>query len=320
MVTSFIAAVALVGNQQPVELYRQFKKGETWKYQVRSHLITEQSQAGVSAIPDEVDINYDWTATVKEVDEGGFATVIYKRPVMIQILGETADRPPLTQKIPVDMNVQLKLSPINEITDVLDLAKPDPKKNGGGNASKLIRSLTEAGVPAPTALQLGGFQQDLYQMALMVGSLDSSLDFNPKLPLDGVKIGETWKKTVSYQPQQLKGSNKQAVQRLDMEYKYDGIMEVDGKKVERISATIHLDTDAALYINQLLGTTPGQSGLKSFPLKLDSQITFDLDPKTKLCLKANSATQGSWQILLAGQSQPYQQETLKGRATMKYIP
>ncbi len=317
MLTTLLAASILAPHksQDLTELYRQFTKGETWNYSVKAHLLTDTAQLGQSALPETIDFVYDWTANVKSINEAGFAIVEYKRPFITQIAGETADSPPRATKIPLDMHVEMQLSPINEITDIKELDKPKPK-NGGGLSTKFIRSMEKAGFESPMAIQLGGFQQDLYQMALFIGSMETALDFNPKLPLDTVAVGETWKKTVSYQPQSLKGSKEQAVQRLDMEYKYDGIIEVNKVKVHRISATIHLDTDAALYINQMMGTTPGQSGLKSFPLKLDSKIVFDLDLKSKKTLRSEANTVGHWSVFQSGLNSPVVSEDLKGRATM----
>lgn len=316
MLSSLIATVVLapLTSQDTTELYREFTKGESWNYTVKAHLLTDNAELGRSALPSTIDFVYDWSATVKSVDEAGFAKVEYKRPFITQIEGETEDSGPRSTKIPLDMHVEMQLSPINEITDVKEIEKP--KGKSGGGITRFVRSMEAAGFSPRTALQLGGFQQDLYQMALFIGSMETALDFNPKLPLDSIAVGETWKKTVSYQPQALKGSKEQAVQRLDMEYKYDGIMDVNKVKVHRISATIKLDTDAALYINQMMGTTPGQSGLKSFPLQLDSKIEFDLDLKSKKTLRAEANTVGHWSIFQSGINQAVVTEDLKGRATM----
>ncbi len=117
------------------------------------------------------------------------------------------------------------------------------------------------------------FTGELYRLALFIGSMDSALDFNPKLPFEEVKLGEKWKRTVSYQPQGLKGSKgEHAVQRLDMEYSYAGIVERAGTKYHRVNATLALDTDAALFINQAMGMTANQSGLEKLPMKINSTI------------------------------------------------
>lgn len=326
MLTAIIAVATSAWSMQaePTEVYRTFVKGETYSYSVKAHMLVEQSSDFVSAIPDEVDILYDFTAKVLSVQEGGFARLLYSRPTITEVEGENADHGPIPHVEKVNMLYELGVSPINEVTDSKDVSKDkDKDKKGGGGVSAEVlnraQKLMARGVPAKTALQLGGFQSDLYRLCLFVGSMDSALDFNPKLPLDEVKIGDTWKKTVSYQPQKVKGdaNNKQAIQRLDMVYKYEGPMEVDGKKITRISASVSLDTDAAEYINQMMGTRPSQSGLKSFPLKFHTDINFDLDPKTNDTLLAKAKTKGEWQIELAGQSTPAVKELISGEAQMK---
>lgn len=325
MLTAIIAVASSAWSMQaePTELYRKFVKGETYSYSVKAHMLTEESSQFQSAIPQEVDINYDFTAKITNVQDSGFASLIYSRPTITEIEGETADHGPIPHVEKVDMLYELGVSPINEVTDRKDLSKDKDKKDGGGGEQQLVlnraQRLMGYGIPAKTALQLGGFQSDLYRLCLFVGSFDSALDFNPKLPLDEVKVGDTWKKTVSYQPQKIKGdaNNKQAVQRLDMVYKYEGQMQVDGKTITRVSASVSLDTDAAEYINQMLGMRPSQSGLKSFPLKFHTDITFDLDPKTNDTLLAKAKTKGEWSIEIAGQSTAAVKELISGEASMK---
>ena len=326
MLTALVAMAATVSAPQaePVDLYRQFTKGETLKYSVKAHMLTETSDINTSAIPQEVDILYDFSLLFKGVDEGGFAKVDYKRPTVTQIDGETADRPPISTKVKVDMHYEMDLSPINELTNIKDLGKINDKASGGGGYSlkqqRMIRTLKENGVAPAVAVQLGGFEQDLYRMALFVGSFDNALDLNPKLPLDEVVPGDTWSKTVSYQPQAVKGTDgkQQEVQRLDMQYKYDGVVDAGGKKVHQITATVNLDTDAAKYYNQ--GSSAARTGLQALPLRFNTEIIFTLDLATKRTLSANAKTTGGYEVVLTQISQALIKEKITGTASMKLLP
>ncbi|MBX3110761.1 MAG: hypothetical protein KF857_02030 [Fimbriimonadaceae bacterium] len=312
MVTA--VAIAALLNQGDIELQRKFTKGETVNYSVRSHILVEHSQYNQPiGIPEELDINYDSKVVFKDVKPTGFATIEYYRPTMTEIQGETAASPPKSKTDKVDLAFTMTMSPINEITDV---TKIDGKKGG---TDKLLRGYAGMPVSPATAQALSGFQGELYRLALWINSLDTSLEFNPKLPFEEVKPGATWKRTVSYQPQALKGGNgKQAVQRLDMTYKYEGRTQSKGQEVERVTATVHLDTDAAPFIDQLLGAKPGQSGLKAFKLKMDSTLTFDLDPKTFATIRATAKSKGSWSLYLVRLGdQPAVEEQITGESSLK---
>ncbi len=312
-------AAAIVGGaqSQPVDLYRQFNKGAKESYLVSAHLLTETAEIGVSPIPEELDFIYRFSLNYTGVDEGGFAKVDYRRPTVTEITGETFSSPPIKNEVKVGWHFDLSLSPINEVTDLKDLTKKD--SSAEMRALRTAKTLNAYGMPMTTAIQLGGFQQELYRLALFIGSMETALDFSPKLPLEPVVVGETWKKTVSYQPQALKGSKDQAIQRLDLEYKYVGEAMFENKKVHRITAHVKLDTDAGTFINQMMGTTPSQSGLASFPLKIETNIVFDLDLVTKKTLNARAETKGGWSIKVAGVSEAVVTETIKGRASMKPV-
>jgi hypothetical protein len=164
---------------------------------------------------------------------------------------------------------------------------------------------------------------DVYRMALFVGSPDSSLDLSPKLPLEEVKVGDTWKRTVSYQPQTLKGAGgKKAIQRLDYVYTYLGTTVVNGRPIVRISGALDLDTDLGAYLNQLLKEEGVQdSPIKAMPLKVKGRIQFELDAKTLRTLKADATTEGSFQVFLTGMpDRPIEEERFKGTTTMREVP
>ncbi|MDI9641196.1 hypothetical protein QPK87_05930 [Kamptonema cortianum] len=323
MISSLLMASALgVAQNQPADLSRKFTKGQTFAYEVRSHMIDEVKQGELAiGIPSEVDINYDFTYTISDVKPSGFATLHYKRPWLDEVQGETADRPPKTTRIKMDYNLELSLSPINEVTGVKDLNPPN--KTGGGSlqSAKLARILKGAGVAPAQVDIVGQFSQELYRLALFIGPLDNSLDFNPKMPFEEAKIGDTWQRTVSYQPQTLKGSadNQQAMQRLDLTYVYDGIVESRGKKVHRVSASYKLDSDAALFINQMMRMKPSESGLEKFPLQIETKLIFDLDLQTRDTLYAESNTKGHWSLKVIGRNDPVVESDFKGKSILRMV-
>ncbi len=320
MITTLLAAAAMT-QQEPVELLRKFKAGEKLHYAVRSHMIEEQRQYGRPYfLPDEIDINYDFFMDVKEIKTDGFAVMEYRRPTMTQIAGETADSPPKETIEKTNIKYLLTLSPINEITSVKDLNLPEKEKPkaGGGGVKTFWRIANEAvGNIQPG---MGQFISELQRLTLFIGSLDSSMDFNPKLPFEEVKPGDTWKKTVSYQPQVLKGKAQSAVQRLDYVFTYDGMVQAEGKQVCQVSATLKLDTDAAPWMNQMMGGTAGQTGLRGVKLKLDAKIIFYLDTKTMHTLSAVATSKGSWNLEITElPNEPYVETRLEGKTTLKLL-
>ncbi|MFX8308801.1 hypothetical protein ABTL21_19305, partial [Acinetobacter baumannii] len=83
--TSLLLATAVARQDSPVTLERKFKKGETRKYQVRSHLLLETTEPGQPVpLPEEVSFEYDFTTKVTDVQESGFATMEYSRPALVQ--------------------------------------------------------------------------------------------------------------------------------------------------------------------------------------------------------------------------------------------
>lgn len=318
MIASLIIASSLAKATQaePVELLRKFKAGEKFGYQVRSHLLIETQQEGQPFfLPEEEELNYDSTLEVKKIKADGFAEAVYLRPKMILVQGDSADGERKEHPENVNFNLSLTLSPINEVTDVKDLNAPvkKPAKGGGGTFMRMF------GPKIPGTQVDLSFIQELQRMSIFIGSIDTSLDLSPKLPFEEVKKGDTWKRTASYQPQKVKNEKgKMAVQRIDFTYVYDGLVEYNKEKVHQITGTLHLDTDAGAYINQMMGTTPGQSGLKSIPMKLDSKITYYLDSKTMHTVFVKAESLGNWQIILSsGDGSPVIEQKLKGDVTCK---
>jgi hypothetical protein len=337
MILSVIAlSAALLAPQQqakntttdaaPVTLSRLFAKGEKLQYSVLSNLHVESRQYGLQTfMPEELDLDYKFTTEVKELKNDGVAVVHYLRPNMVQVDGETADRGPKTTVEKVDWNFDLTVSPINEVVEMKDLnppkKKPTPKPSGGDDGGDGGQFILMAGAGArQQPLFIGQFISEMYRLALNVGSMDSALDFSPKLPLDEVKVGDTWKKTVSYEPQKLKGKDgKQAVQRLDYTFTYKGLVTVNGKQFYRINAALDLNSDLGDYINQLIGMKPAESHLKSIPLKLKQSIDYDLDMATKRTVLARSKADGGFTINVTDVDEPVQEQKMSGSTEMKLV-
>lgn len=316
MLAVLAAAVLSQSGPQPIELYRQFKAGEKLTYAVESHILTEQQQYGFPYfLPQEFDIKYGFTIAVKEMKADGFAELEYLRPTMTFIDGETAELPPKSKTEKVDWRLLLTLSPINEVTNVRDLNPPKPPTGGTGRLS----AITPGRFGSLRQDSVGRMIGELHSLALFAGNLDSALDLSPKLPVDEAVPGDTWQRTVSYQPRQLKGTDRQAVQRLDYTYTYEGLVESGGKKVHRITGKLSLETDAAKFINQSLGMKPERSGLKALNLKLDTTIRFDLDEKTKHTLRAVGESTGGFTIEVTQLDGPALVEKITGRTEMRLV-
>lgn len=312
--TLLLAAVLAVPTQD-VDLSRLFTAGKTESYEIKSHILSEKKSAEMAFyMPEEFDVKYGFTLKVETARPDGFAVLMYERPTMTFIEGETAEHAPKSTVEKVNWKYRLTLSPINELTDVTDLTPKKADKSGG-------KGLYAFGVGARLPQDfLGRMVQELHSLAMFLGNLDSSLDFSPKLPFDEVKPGSTWKKTVSYQPRELKGSDKQVVQRLDYTYTYVGLVDWNGKKVHRVAADLDLDTDAAKFINQALDMKPEQSGLKELRLQLKSRIEFSLDEKTRTTLGAVAQSKGGFKMVSTEDPDNAAfEEKITGTSTLTYL-
>lgn len=288
-------------------------------YDIKSQLQIEQRQQGLETfIPEDFDMNYQFTLQVVAMKADGIAQVIYKRPAMTLIEGETFDSAPVTTIEKSNLNFTLTLSPINEILEFKE-NKPEPKpapKKAPKKASWLSGTATNSAQDP-----IMQFINELHRLALFTGNFDSALDFSPKLPFSEVQVGETWKRTVGYQPQRLKDrQGKSAVQRLDYTFTYRGPVSVGGKTVQRVTAELNLDTDLAEWANQLVGPRPDDGGdaLKRLPLRLKAAIEFDLDLKTGHTLEARAKSEGGFKVFLTGSpSVAAFEQNLRGKTAMK---
>lgn len=317
--------LALLAPPDPVAvtLTRRFTPGEKLAYSITSHITAEQRQKGLQTfIPEDLDLNYGFDFTVQSVNGAGLATMRYQRPTMTEIQGETANSSPKTKVQKINMIELLTMSPINELIDHKDIApkKPTAKKPkvGAHSASPAVGA---ARLQAPI---FGQYIAEMHSLALFIGGVDSGLDFAPKLPLEAVKVGDTWKRTVGYQPQRLSGkeNDKAAVQRLDYTYTYLGPMTVDGKKILRIQAKLELKTDLADYLKTLMkqsGMRGDETNLKTMPLHMKASIDFDLDPKNCHTLLAAATSEGGFELFVKEDDEAYYEERFKGRTNLELV-
>lgn len=301
-----------ITTEATTDLSRVFKKGERVQYEVKSHLLAESRAGGLNTfMPEDTDFEYRFGYQVTDLLADGIALAKYQRPTMTVIEADDEGVPKRTVE-KVNLDLEIKLSPINELLSVRDLAKKTPPKDG-------IR----INARAPSARQpdmIEDFVLEVHRLALFLGSLDSALDFAPKLPFEDVAPGATWKRTVGYQPQRL-DSGRSAVQRLDLTYTYRGPMTVNGKPVQRVTADLNLDTDVAKFVNQVYGTTPEQSGLFRLPLRLKADIEFDLDPTNRRTLAARASSEGGFELFVTdfSKTNPILETRLKGRTTLRLL-
>lgn len=325
LTAALIAACASAQTEAPVTLSRTFTKGEKLAYEYKASLHVESRQYGlVTWIPDNIDFAYRFTMEVQDIKNDGFAKILYKRPSITITEGETAERGLRSKTEKLDMTLQLTLSPLNEITELRDLTpkkpeKPQPKAPEG---SELIRRRLAKLQGELSQALVDDLTSGLSGLLLLLGNLDSSLDFAPKLPFEEVKVGDTWKRTVGYSPQKLAGKEgKMATQRLDYTYTYKGVVKSGNAEVHRIVADLSLDTNLADFMNQSIPEKLRSRALvKSLPFKLTSQIVFDLDKKTCTTLKAVATSEASSQIYLSILPDVADESRMKSKVVLRLLP
>lgn len=301
---------------KPVTLAHVFKLGQKMQYQVKSELQTdERNFMSQTFIPSELTLSYGFTTEITKVKPDGIAVMHYQRPTMTQVDGETADRGPLTHVEKIDLDAMLTVTPVNDIIDHQDLSKS--KKPGTGGGLRQIRmnsAFNQGSLPSI----IGPYIVEMQRLMLFVGNFESALDLSPRLPLDEVSVGDTWKRTVGYQPQKVKGTDgKQAVQRLDYTYTYEGMSTWNNKPAQRVTATLTLDTDLADFINQTYNVNSDVTGIKTIPLKLNAKVEYFLDPTTFHTIAANASTEGGFKIVLNQLAQAYTEQQLIGKTTLR---
>ena len=258
---------------------------------------------------------YDFSIDVLRLKNDGFAEIRYKRPVARVTIGDTVESGPVTRKFPLNWNLRMTTSPLNEPTDVIDeTPKPKAKK------AALVRSARPAQADGAILAILGQVAGEIQSLSFFIGGFDTSLDLAPKLPVEAISPGATWKHTVGYAPQKLKGeAKKQANQRLDYTYTYVGLVPNPGGKgkVHRITAALALKTDVAEFGRQLAGERADI--ITKAPITLEAQIEYDLDPVTRHTIRATATSRNTVQLYLRPYTAPYQESRARGTTTLTLL-
>lgn len=294
--------VVVAALPEPVDIGRVFTAGERYQYEVRSEL-TAESRSGnlLTFMPEHREIRYRCTWQVVQMLPDGVARITYQRPTLTETVWEE-DRPLVTTDR-LDARLEIDLSPTNDFLSVRNLQSARYATRGG---------LTSDSDP------ISGFLTELYRLAMFVGSLDAALDFRPRLPFDPVRIGDRWRRTIGYQPQRLAGTERSAVQRIDTEYIYEGLQEAEDGFFHRVTSTVRLDTDLAGFFTQM-GFQPEAIGVARIPTRLTTQLTFDLDPRTRRTLRARGTSEGGFEIHRVGQTRPEVETRLRGRSELNLL-
>jgi hypothetical protein len=273
---------------KPVILLRTWTVGDTFAYEIHSHMHVERRGGVIRTwLPQDIDLSYDSSAVVIGTKPGGISIIKYKRPTVIETSSETATAPAKSEKINLGLEYSLTLSPINEIL----------AENHIASAHKLT-SRMPIGLATGKQSPVAPYISEVYTLARNLGSLDNSLDFSPKLPVDEVVPGDTWKHTVGYSPQALSDNEgKSAVQRMDYTYTFEGTKVLQGKPVYRIAADMELKTDLADFYFSVSGDDRDSSLLQNLPLSLKMHIDFDVDIKTCRTIRAVSNATGGFSVI-----------------------
>lgn len=298
ILSAALAAFALAGVEEPVvKLERVSKPNEKLSYAVKSFLRMETREIGLETfIPSTVDIDYTFTAEAVKAKADGIFDFRYKRPTMTFVEGETVDHGPKKTVEKSNLDLMVTMSPINEFLETKDLAvKPKPK-TGGGLRMFGARAVRRQDDPLMSFLM--PFIGEVQRLALFIGSIDSAIDFQPKLNVLEVSKGDTWKRTVSYSPQKLKTKNdKTVMQRLDYVYTYGGVVDSAKGKVHRVTAELKMNSDLVQYLKDNYDLTNSNFAFKEMTFQLEAKIDYDLDLKTGHTLRGVANSSGGFKVV-----------------------
>lgn len=268
----------------PKELRRLLPIGleETYGY---SALLTSERRDPYSNLdtflPETQRLSYQFKINVKEKKADDIVVLDYSR-YNFKVAVEGGGAAEAEMEGQEDFKLKITLSPTNAVLDIVDTTPKKPTKKPADEEAKWVRLLQQQGPSGQdyTRQVLGQFFQELQRMSLMFGSLDSSLDFAPKLPDEEVSPGDSWDETVSYQPQKARGTKSTTVQRLDMQYTYVGRVVLNGKPFEQIKGSVKMDANLKDYVDGAYGIPKAQSPFKDVRVKFEMNSVFNLDPKT----------------------------------------
>ncbi|HLK17183.1 MAG TPA: hypothetical protein VKT78_20435 [Fimbriimonadaceae bacterium] len=318
MVTLLLLALAHAPGDA-VMLKHTFIKGIKSEYSVDANLQVEARGGELATfLPEELELKYTFFTNCLDVSNS-IATVRYARPSITEIGGATPDSDPVPKTEKLDQVMTMQVSPINEVLDYKDLT-PKKKKPAGDTTSELLFTNGSAAARQSVHDFILPFIEDLERLSVYAGPIEASVDLEPRLNLDAVKVGDTWKRTVGYQPQKLTNkAGKTVVQRLDLTYTYIGLVESRGKKVQRVHADLKLDTDLGKYVNDLFNAKPENTGLKSIPTKMTIGMDFDLDPTTLQTIYAAVKSEGSFKIFGTFSPGAAVEQNIRGTSVMKLV-
>jgi hypothetical protein len=308
MIAAFIALV-----QTPIALKRQFEPGLKSAYKVEANLHVERRMIGlVTFLPQDVTISYGFTTLVESV-QAGVGKIRYERPTVSVYEGDWNDQPAHTDVEKVHQVENISLSEINEVVDHKSLGK---KQEDGARALARLK----AGLNRQADSIITPFIEDMERNSLFIGPVDSSMDFAPRLDFQPVKVGDTWKRTVGFQPQKLKGKKGKAlVQRIDLTYTYAGTGTLGGKPTVKVQAALDYTADLGDYLNGVVGASSDVTEISTIPVTLHCKLEFDLDPKTLQTLRGTCNSEGGFSIRVTKQLEPVVEEKLKGETVMTLV-
>ncbi|MBS1719404.1 MAG: hypothetical protein JST35_03050 [Armatimonadetes bacterium] len=320
---TLIGALVLA-KQAPVMLSRKFVKGEKLVYRYEGGVLQEERQIGLlTMMPNTQDLKYTFTLDCLEERGNNVAIVRYRRPDLTVVLGETAERGPKSETVKMDMDMNLTVSGANDILDIKDNKPPKkdkPEKKDDGDGLKVTNFRFSKGAKVQGAVDAiaGQFISELVFLSIFYGSFDSSLDFNPYLPFEPVAPGATWKKTMGFQPQKVKGKKESQVQRFDATFTYVGKDTFEKQAVNHVKANLALDTDVASFFNQQVGATAEQTGIKQLPLKFQAEVHFYLDATTGHTLYSEVNSKTTYKLwVVPFPNEPYEEGNIKGHAELR---
>jgi hypothetical protein len=273
---AYVLAAGLVMFPPPSEpatdLSRVFAKGDHAAYEVHADLHIETLRPGSEVwLPNELEFWYRFSVDVTGLSSAGIANLHYQRPYLVQVLGERFDAPQSTERIKENLDYDLQVSPANEIIEA--------KALNGATSKVESDDLIAHGWSRSQGPAFDDYRAEFMRLAMFVGGVDNSLDLAPRLPFAPVRLGDTWRRTVSFVPRRAAGPDEPNTKRVDFVYTYVGTRKSARGAVDRIHATLHLAED--------LG-----GGNERMPMTLDAEADFDLDPKTRKTLYVAAKSTG----------------------------
>lgn len=323
LINTIIATLAVAGAQDaPVILERKFTAGERLVYQFNTKTYSDDRDYNYDMfLPSTEEYSYTATTDVLEVKPSGMVVCRWVVTNGLYIVGENSFRDEVRTKDKEGADFRIEVSFINDILDMRDNRPPKPEKKPAPSQADWMRVLMNAAVQPSLDQWVGQYVAPIKQLSAFVGGPISGLDFAPKLPLDEVKVGDTWKKTVGFSPQKLRNDKdkKMAVTRLDYTYTYRGMVEQNGKKFLKITSSCILKTDVNDFLGQLMGSTE-DSPMSKAPLNWEAKVEYLLDPNTLHTVSVDASSEGKFEMWVKEiKEQAYSESVLKSKASYRLV-